>query len=569
MKSADCNAKDLQKTPLPAVNTISPLVKPRAPPSVTPRTRAVECYRCGGPHFATECLHKDSECKNCKKKGHLAHVCCSKKAETNRPSQRHKKTRRTNPQQTNSVVATDTAETNDTDASAYTLFNVSSSPSKPYVVTVQVNGTELPMEVDTGASLTLISKTTFDKLWNAQEAPNLQPTTSKLRTYTGENIEVLGIANVNVSFQEQNQELQLLVVAGDGPSLLGRDWLSKIRLNWAELYHTQQSALTLQDILGKHQTVFSSELGMVRETTAKLHVDPQARPKFYRPRSVPYAMREKVDVELDRLHQQGIIEPVQFSDWAAPIVPVLKQDGNVRICGDYKLTVTAVTKLDIYPLPRIEDLFTSLSGGKYFSKLDLAQAYLQLPLDEASRKYVTINTQKVLYQYTRLPFGIASAPSIFQRTMENLLQGIPKVCVYLDDILITGATEAEHLNNLNDVLSRLEQAGMRLKKNKCAFLLPQVDYLGHRISHSGLHPTKEKVRAIVEAPVPQNVSQLKSFLGMLNYYSKFLSNLSTVLAPLYNLLQKNAAWQWGMAQQTAFSEAKKLLVSSKVLVHFD
>ena len=135
--------------------------------------------------------------------------------------------------------------------------------------------------------------------------------------------------------------------------------------------------------------------------------------------------------------------------------------------------------------------------------------------------------------------------------------------------LITGATEAEHLNNLHDVLSRLEQAGMRVKKNKCAFLLPQVDYLGHRISHSGLHPTEEKVRAIVEAPVPHNVSQLKSFLGMLNYYSKFLSNLSTVLAPFYNLLQKNVVWQWGTAQQKAFSEAKKLLVSSKVLVHFD
>ena len=178
---------------------------------------------------------------------------------------------------------------------------------------------------------------------------------------------------------------------------------------------------------------------MVRETTAKLHVDPQARPKFYRPRSVLYVMREKVDVELDCLHQQGIIEPVQFSDWAAPIVPFLKQDGNIRICGDYKLTVNAVAKLDTYPLPRIEDLFTSLSGGKYFSKLDLAQAYLQLPLDKA---YVTINTQKGLYQYIRLPFGVASAPSIFQRTMENLLQGIPKVCVYLDNILITGATEA-------------------------------------------------------------------------------------------------------------------------------
>ena len=145
---------------------------------------------------------------------------------------------------------------------------------------------------------------------------------------------------------------------------------------------------------------------------------------------MPYAMRAKVEQELDRLHQQGIIEPVQFSDWAAPIVPVLKQNGSVQICGDYKLTVNEVAKLDTYPLPCIEDLFSSLSGGKYFSKLDLAQDYLQLPLDEASRKYVTINTQKGLYQYTRLPFGVASAPSIFQRTMDSLLPGIPKVCIY-------------------------------------------------------------------------------------------------------------------------------------------
>ena len=209
MESADHNARDLQKTQLPAVNVLSPQAKPpsRAPPpqasDATPRMRAVECYRCGGPHFATDCQHKDTECKSCKKIGHLAHICRSKKTETNRPPQQRKKTRRANPQQTHSVVASNTVE-NDTDASAYTLFNVSSSPSKPYVVTVHINGAELPMEVDTGASLTLISKSTFDKLWDAQEAPNLQSTTSKLRIYTGENIEVLGVANVNVSFQEQN-----------------------------------------------------------------------------------------------------------------------------------------------------------------------------------------------------------------------------------------------------------------------------------------------------------------------------------------------------------------------------
>jgi len=150
--------------------------------------------------------------------------------------------------------------------------------------------------------------------------------------------------------------------------------------------------------------------------------------------------------------------------------------------------------------------------------------------------------------------------------MDNLLQDIPKVCVYLGDILATGATEAEHLCNLQEVLSCLEQAGMHLKKDKCAFLLPEVEYLGYQISKKGLYSTKEKVGAIVEAPAPQNVTQLKSFLGMLNYYSKFLPNFSR-LAPLYSLLHKRAAWEWNTAQQTAFSKVKKLFVSSPVLAH--
>ena len=150
---------------------------------------------------------------------------------------------------------------------------------------------------------------------------------------------------------------------------------------------------------------------------------------------------------------------------------------------------------------------------------------------------MTINTLKGLFEYTRLPFGVSSAPALFQRTMENLLQGLKHVCVYLDDILVTGTTERDHLDNLGEVLKRLENAGMRLKRSKCEFMLPAVEYLGHKISDKGLQPTEGKIRAIIEALAPQNVSQLKAFLGMLNYYAKFLPNISSRLALLYKLLQ--------------------------------
>ena len=153
--------------------------------------------------------------------------------------------------------------------------------------------------------------------------------------------------------------------------------------------------------------------------------------------------------------------------------------------------------------------------------------------------------------------------------MENLFQGCKGVSIYLDDILVTGSTIDNHLQNLNRVLSILATAGLKLNKAKCAFLMPQVEYLGHIIDQHGLHPTKEKVKAIREAPQPHNVNELRSFLGIINYYGKFMPNLSTKLAPLYNLLQKEAKWQWGTKQIKAFQDAKNALQDNTLLVHYD
>ena len=154
------------------------------------------------------------------------------------------------------------------------------------------------------------------------------------------------------------------------------------------------------------------------------------------------------------------------------------------------------------------ELLANLSGGKYFSKLDMSQAYLQLPLDEESKELVTVNIHKGLYRYNRLPFGVSSAPSIFQRTMENLLQGVKNVSVYIDDIVITGASTEEHLQTLDVVLEKLETAGLKLNRSKCFFLRPSIEYLGHIIDKDGLHPTREKVQAIQEA---QNQEILVSY----------------------------------------------------------
>ena len=156
---------------------------------------------------------------------------------------------------------------------------------------------------------------------------------------------------------------------------------------------------------------------------------------------------------------------------AAPVVPVVKTDGSLRLCGDYKLNVNSVATVDSYPLPRIDDVLASMTGAKVFSKLDLSHAYLQLQLEEESKEFVTISTHKGLFRYNRLPFGVAAAPAIFQRTMEGILQDIPHVQVCIDDILVADSSREEHIKTLAKVLSRLQQVGANLKKEKCKFMI--------------------------------------------------------------------------------------------------
>ena len=202
--------------------------------------------------------------------------------------------------------------------------------------------------------------------------------------------------------------------------------------------------------------------------------------------------------------------------------------------------------VDQYPLSKPQDLFATLSGGKQFSKIDLLQAYLQFELDEESRKLVIVNTHQGLYKYNRLPFGVASDPALFQKVMDTILQGIPGVICYLDDILVTAPSKPDHLQRLETVLKRLEKHGVRANIDKCLFLQDQVEYLGHVVDDQGFHAAPSKVQALLKVPPPTNVKELRSLLGMINYYRKFIPNLATLLKPLTNLLQSNSKWVWSL-----------------------
>lgn len=265
----------------------------------------------------------------------------------------------------------------------------------------------------------------------------------------------------------------------------------------------------------------------------------------------------------------GVLEKVSYSTWAAPIVPVLKPDGTVRICGDYKVTVNNDLEVHQYPLPKAEDLFANLNGGKKFSKLDLSHAYQQVLLDNESRAYVTINTHQGLYRYTRLPFGVASAPAVFQETMDKVLAGLQGVGCILDDLLITGKDDAEHLQNLEATLQRLQQFGIKLRREKCALMQPSVEYFAFKVDASGIQPSVAKVEAISKVSVPQNVKELQSFLGLVNYYRKFIPEMSSISQPLNRLLEKGVKWSWDSNCQAVFERLKSTLTTAEVLVHYD
>ena len=254
---------------------------------------------------------------------------------------------------------------------------------------MNLNGKQVAMEIDTGSAVSIMPESKFKEI--SSEA--LQESTIKLCSYSGKQIGVKGEAMCNIEYEGKQYVLPIVVILGNGPTLLGRSWLQQIPLNWTKLF---QPILKVDHQLSQLQQsfsdVFKDELGALQGSKVHIHINPAVPPKFCKAISLPYAMREKIGNELQHLEAQGIITPVKYSKWAAPIVPVLKQNKKtVRICGDYKLRANRTTRLKHYPLPKVDDLFTTLAGGTLFTKLDMNQAYLQLLLDDQSKELATDN----------------------------------------------------------------------------------------------------------------------------------------------------------------------------------
>ena len=441
------------------------------------------------------------------------------------------------------------------------------------------------MEFDTGAARSIISKLTFDQLFEGN-LPPIRPTAIRLHKFGNVPIQVLGEAIVNANLHGVSKPVVLIVTKENGPSLFGRNWMTTFGFDFSTLFSSSSRCSSSEcnvispvpksevekAVLRKLENfteLFKPELGTFLPHPVTIDLDPACSPRFLKARPVPYSLKSKVDEEIDRLISEQIIFPVPHSDWACPAVPVVKPNGKIRLCGDYKLTANKAIKMDSYPVPKPLELLSTLAGGKYFAKLDMSHAYNQLVLTEESKPCTTLNTHRGLFRYNRLCFGVSTAPGVFQRTMETLLKGCERTLVFFDDITISGTSPDDFLANLHKVLTLLQNSGIRLNKEKCQWCLSEVTYLGFRINSEGIQPTNDKLLAIRDAPPPQNKTELQSYLGLINFYRMFLPNASTFMEPLNILLCADTPWNWGKDQQKAFQTSKDVLLGSNILVHFD
>ena len=498
-----------------------------------------KCTRCGRDRHkpGDRCPAKTAVCHKCKKKGHFSSQCFSKE-----------------------VAATNHEEEAQQDA-AFLGPVVAETKTTTWTNTLLVAGKKVQFKLDTGAEVTAVSENTYRRLGRV----TLQRATRPLRGPAGQPLNVLGQFTNKITHPTTSVSSQetIYVVRGLKSDLLGFPAICNL-----QLLKRVDSIETTDEIRQRFANVFRG-LGTLGEEY-RIQVRDDVTPySLFTPRNVPLPLRDKVKKELERMEAMGVISKVdQPTAWCAGMVIVPKKSGEVRICVDLKPLNESVLR-EVYPIPKVDDVLGKLAGATVYSKLDANSGFWQIPLAAESRLLTTFVTPFGRYCFNKLPFGISSAPELFQKRMSRLLEGLEGVVCLMDDVLIFGSNEREHDARLVKVFERVQSAGVTLNAEKCELRTSSLKFLGHWIDKDGVRADPDKTAAICQMKAPQSVSDLRRFMGMVNQMGKFSPNIAEIGKPLRELLSSKRAWIWGPEQERAFKALKEELTKPTVLALYD
>ena len=513
------------------------------------RNMTKTCNFCGRSHAPRKCPAYGKACNKCRKLNHFAAMCKSVSGKVD---------------EVNKEGQIDSGSEGEELVGAQAFLGEVAvdavSETEPMRVKIKMGELEAQFKVDTGADVSTMNNETYQRLKTGLGIQKLDKANLNLISPSGP-LEVIGMFCSWMEYRGKKRYERIYVLSKKHKTenLLSRCAALKM------------SIIVFIGSLEIEQSIFG--FGKWKTEPVTLCMKEDAVPFRVRcARSVSIPLESAVKENLNKLEKADVIEKVSHpTDWVSPMVPVLKPKAvplDVRLCVDYR-ALNKFLKREIFEIPTFDEMVSKFSGAVYFSKLDAKSGFYQIPLENRSRDMTTFITPQGRYRFKRLPMGICVAPEIFQRKMREMLEGLPGVECFLDDIVVSGGSEEEHDKNLSKVLDVIKQAGLKLNQEKCTFKEKEIEFLGHTIGEEGVKINQAKVQAILELERPSDVPQLRRLLGMVNFLARFLPRLQDTIQPLTLLLSTKNAWVWEQDQEKSFQALKKILTSAPVLCYFD
>ena len=508
------------------------------------------CGYCGKePHSREACPALHSKCNDCDKPGHWSVVCQSKGKQKQKFRSRK-------------LVHQVSESDSSSDGENYFLGSLNKEELEEYwSANIAINESPHHFKLDTGASVTVIGDTA-----EILKTVQLRKSKKTLRGPGGTNLTPVGAFTADLCYKGKHINETIYVLKDQSCSLLGKGACVELGIV-ARIDAVDESSIYRDQYPGLFGDLKTIKPECMQPYKIPLIPDPKPTCLFT-PRKIAHPLVPKVKKELERMQNDGVISPVtQPTEWCSGMVIAPKPGGAVRVCVDLTQLNKAVQR-EIYPMSSVDENLAKLKNSKVFTKLDAKSGFWQIPLSDESRLLTTFVTPFGRFCFNRLPFGISSAPEIFQRMMSQILEGLEGVICHIDDVMVHAEDRETHDQRVHAVMRRLHEAGITLN-DKCEFAKSSIKFLGHIIDGNGIRPDPQKLEAIQNYPAPTNVTELQRFMGMVNQLAKFLPNLSKLNAPLRQLLHKEAAWLWDEPQENSFQTIKTKLLTTPVLAHYD